>query len=96
MQLPLQEMTRPLQNMLQLSRGPQLATAQLRTVWLGQCTVVAHAAAVAERVVAELAASRAAASNRTLDSERIIDSSFESGFLRVHRALRTSKRITKI
>jgi hypothetical protein len=76
MQVPLQLMMWPLQRMLQLSMGPQGVVAQLRTVRLGQRTVVVHAAAVAGWFVVVLAAIRAAASNRTLDSVRIIDSSF--------------------
>jgi hypothetical protein len=76
-----------LQNWLQLSIGRQLEVWQMSIEPLGQRTEYGHAAAVAERVVPEWAASRAAASNRTLDSERIIDSSSRLGFLRVQRAL---------
>jgi hypothetical protein len=47
MQEPLQVMTWPLQNMLQLSMPLQGVLGQLRTVRLGQRTVTVHAAAVA-------------------------------------------------
>jgi hypothetical protein len=69
-----------LQNWLQLSIGRQLEVWQMSIEPLGQRTEYGHAAAVAERVVAEWAASRATASNRTLDSVRIIDSSSRLGF----------------
>jgi hypothetical protein len=86
MQVPLQRSITLLQKIPQLSRRRQGVLGQLRIWPLGQRKLTVQAAAVAEGVAVEWVATRAAASSRTLDSVRTIDSSSGFGFLQhVHQ-----------